>query len=232
MNESGRPGLLRDRLINGATGSAQSVLQKRRLTLEAESKRPEITDSRRIDVQSELAGTLLGLGDMAGAFEQAREVLDGCVAAARHEDAARACEIMYLSEQGDAMQALGHGLWLALAFPVDPYLTWEMLCHLVEETPPDSDGAAVAAMLACFVMEKRAADADRDRLVFLARQQVGEVAKRHRGIVDDEATEIWVQMYDLDDVDLLLERMASILEAITPVWWFDRDELRARFPSD
>ena len=232
MNKLGQSGPLHDRVVDDATGLAQSVQQKRRLTLEAELARPGSTDAQRLDAQLELAQTLLDLGDMANAFGQARQALDGCVALARHEDAVRACAVMYESEQPESLPALGHGLWLALAFPVDPELTWTMLRCLVEETPSDSDGAAVAAMLACFLMEKRAQGADRERLVFLARQQVGEVAQRHRGITDEEAIGIWVQMHELDNVDLLLERMARILDAITPGWWFDRDALRLRFPDD
>ena len=231
MSEFGQTRRLKDRLIDGGEAAGQSAQQQRRLTLERELERPDLKDSERLDAQLELSRILLDLNEPAAAFEAGRAALDAGIRAARYEAAASACQVMYLSEQPEAMPALGHGLWLALACPMDPELTWQMLRHLVEETPAHSDGAAVAAMLAYFLMEKRAVGAERDRLIFLARQQVAEVAERHRGITDEEAIGIWVQMYDLDDVDVLLERMARVLDAITPAWWFDREALRARFSS-
>lgn len=231
MSEFGQTRRLKDRLVDGAEAAGQSAQQQRRLTLEQELRRPDLKDSERLDAQLELSQILLDLNEPAMAFGLAREALDASMRAACYEEAVLACQAMYLSEQPEAMPALGHGLWLALACPINPELTWQMLRYLVEETPAHSDGAAVAAMLAYFLMEKRAVGAESDRLIFLARQQVAEVAERHRGITDEEAIGIWVQMHDLDDVDMLLERMARILDAITPVWWFDREAVRARFSA-
>ena len=231
MSESGQTRRLEDRLIDDAVLEGQSVRQQRRLTLEKELLRPDLKGSKRLDVQLELSQTLLDLGESEAAFATAREVLGAGIPAEYYEVAASACQVMYLSGQPESAPALGHGLWLALACPMDPELTWQMFRHLVEETPAHSDGAAVAAMLAYFLMEKRAVGAKRDRLIFLARQQVAEVAERHRGITDEEAIGIWIHMYDLDDVDVLLERMVRILDAITPAWWFDREAVRAQFSS-
>lgn len=232
MGEFGQTRRLEDRLIDDAAAAGQSARQQRRLTLEKELHRPDLGDAERLDVQLELSRVLLDLGESEAAFAAAREVLDAGIRAGRHEAAASACQVMYLSEQPESTPALGHGLWLALACPIDPELTWQMLRHLVEETPAHSDGAAVAAMLAYFLMEKRAAGAERGRLIFLAQQQVAEVAERHRGITDEETIGTWVQMHELDDVDVLLERMARILDTITPDWWFDREAVRARFSPD
>ena len=232
MSESGQTRRLEDRLIDDAATEGQSAQQQRRLTLEKELHRPDLKDSVRLDVQLELSRVLLDLGESGAAFATAREVLDAGIQAERYEAAASACQVMYLSEQPESTPALGHGLWLALACPMDPELTWQMLRHLVEETPSHSDGAAVAAMLAYFLMEKRAVGEERNRLIFLAQQQVAEVAERHRGITDEETIGTWVQMHDLDDVDVLVERMARILDAIAPTWWFDREAVRARFSSD
>ena len=232
MSESGQTRRPDDRLIDADAATGRSAWQQRRLTLEKELSRPDIQDSERLDARLELSRTLLDLGESEAAFAMAREVLDAGIQAERYEAAASACEVMYLSERSESVPALGHGLWLALACPMDPELVWRMLHHLVEETPNHSDGAAVAAMLAYFLMEKRAVGAERGRLIFLAQQQVAEVAKRHRGITDEETIGTWVKMHDLDDVDVLLERMASILDTITPTWWFDREAARARFPSD
>ncbi len=232
MGESGQTRRLEDRLIDDAAAAGQSAQQQRRLTLEKELRRRGLGGAERLDLQLELSRILLDLGEPTDAFAMAREGLDASILAERYEDAASACEVMYLSEQPGSTPALGHGLWLTLVCPVDPELTWQMFRHLVEETPTQSDGAAVAAMLAYFLMDKRATGAERNRLIFLAQQQVAEVAERHRGITDDETIGVWVQMHELDDVDVLLERMGRILDAITPDWWFDREAVRARFDSD
>ena len=232
MSEFGQTRRLEDRLIDDAATAGQSAQQQRRLTLEKELRRPDLKDWERLDAQLELSRILLDLGESGTAFAMAREVLDAGIRAERYEEAVSACQVMYLGEQPESTPALGHGLWLALACPMDLELTRQMFRHFVEETPVHSDGAAVAAMLAYFLMDKRAAGAERDRLIFLAQQQVAEVAERHRGITDDETIGTWVQMHDLDDVDVLLERMARILDVITPDWWFDREAVRARFSSD
>ena len=220
-----------NQLTERTTTTGQSAQQQRRLTLEAELRHPGIKDPERLDAQLELAQVLLDLNELAVSFEISRQVLDRCLSAARYGDAVSACRIMYLSEQPQAISALGHGLWLALAFPIDPEQSWQMFRHLVEEIPPQSDGAAVVAMLAYFLMEKRAAGSNRDRLIFLARQQVAKVAKNLRGITGEEEIEIWAGIHDLDNVDMLLERMARMLDAIVQDWWFDREALRASFPD-
>lgn len=231
MGQLGQADRLRDRLLNGASAEGRSARQQRRLELEAELRRTGLSDAGRLERQLELSGILLDLDESAEAFERAREALDAGLQLGRWEDAALACRAMYLSEQPQAIAALGHGVWLAIACPVAPELSLQMLQDLVEETPPASDGAGVAAMLGYFLMEQRAADADRERLVFLARQLVGQAAERHRGITDEEGIGIWVQMHELDDVDMLLERMGRMLDAIVPEWWFDREAVQARFPA-
>lgn len=231
MGQLGQADRLRDRLLNGADAEGRSARQQRRLELEAELRRSGLDDAGRLERQLELSGILLDLGELAEAFELGREALDAGLRLARWEDAALACRAMYLSEQPQAVAALGHGVWLAVACPVAPELSLQMLQDLVDEMPPTSDGAPVAAMLGYFLMEQRAAGSERERLVFLARQLVGQVAERHRGITDEEAIGIWVQMHELDDADVLLERMARMLDAIVPEWWFDREAVRARFPA-
>ena len=225
MNQPGQIRPLPDGRLNGGSIEGQSVLQRRRLQLEAElaGAAPEA------GVRLELAGVLLELQEREAAFAQARAALEPALAAADYAAAAAACQAMYRSEQPDSIAALGHGIWLAVACPVAPDLSLQLLRHLVEETPPAADGAAVAAMLGYFLMERRARGPERERLVFLARQLVAEVAERHRGITGEEAIGIWVRMHELDDVDVLLERMGRMLDAITPVWWFDRDALRRKF---
>ena len=231
MNQPGQIRPLPDGRLNGGSIEGQSVLQRRRLQLEAALAGAGPDAGERRDARLELARVLLELREGEAAFAQARAMLEPALAAGDYGAAAAACQAMYRSEQPDSIAALGHGIWLAVACPVDPDLSLQLLRHLVEETPPDADGAAVAAMLGYFLMERRARGPERERLVFLARQLVAEVAERHRGIADEEAIGIWVRMHELDDVDVLLERMGRVLDAITPAWWFDRDALRRKFGS-
>jgi len=67
-----------------------------------------------------------------------------------------ACDVIYNCEEEDAIIALGNGIWLAITFPVDPNITVNLLHHIIDETPDDSDGAAVAGMLAHYIAETRA----------------------------------------------------------------------------
>lgn len=231
MKQPGQVHALPDRRLNGGAIEGQSVLQRRRLQLEAELEDAAPDGAGRRQAQLELARVLLELQQGEAAFAQARAMLEPALAAADYEAAAAACQAMYRSGRPDSIVALGHGIWLAVACPVDPDLSLQLLRSLVEETPPDADGAAVAAMLGYFLMERRAREPERERLVFLARQLVAEVAGRHRGITGEEAIGVWVRMHELDDVDLLLERMGRVLDAITPSWWFDRDALRQKFES-
>ncbi len=232
MAQIGQTRPLPDHITRGLeTAEDHSFLQKRALELRARLRYTELDAAARLAIQLELAEILLTLDEGPKAYAAAREALDASLMQERYESAVQACLFMYRSEQQHSISALGQGLWLAVACPIDPELSLEMLRALIEETPADSDGAAVAAMLGYFLMEMRAPEDNQERLVFLARQLVAEVAERHRGITDDESISIWAQMHELDDVDQLLERMAVIIDAITEVWWFDRDALRARFAA-
>lgn len=142
-----------------------------------------------------------------------------------------ACDIIYNCEDKDAIIALGNGIWLAMTFPVDPNITVNLLHHIIDETPDDSDGAAVAAMLAHYIAETRSEEQERANLTFLTTQIIGKVAERHRGIKDQATLNTWIEMYELNDFDKLLEKLAIILDAITAnQWWYDKDEIRAELP--
>ena len=60
---------------------------------------------------------------------------------------------------------------------------------------------------------------------------IARVAKRHRGIEDQETLDAWIEMYQLNDVSELLKRLGVIVDVMVgDKWWFDRDELRSRLP--
>jgi hypothetical protein len=60
---------------------------------------------------------------------------------------------------------------------------------------------------------------------------IARVAKRHRGIEDQQTLDTWIEMYKLNDVPDLLKRLGLIVDVMVgDKWWFDRDALRARLP--
>jgi len=100
----------------------------------------------RARVQLDIAETLLGLQRQQESWAAARAAFDVFAAAAAWQDAVEACDVLFQCDREESLAALGNGVWLAVTFPVPAPLTVAMLQHIVDETPDDSDGAAVAAM--------------------------------------------------------------------------------------
>ncbi|MGM0593374.1 MAG: hypothetical protein ACQETD_02465 [Pseudomonadota bacterium] len=150
--------------------------------------------------------------------------------------AVEACDILYQSEQEDAIAALAHGIWLGVTYPIDPELSIAMLEHLVEETPDDSDGAGIAAATACYLVDLRAEGKAREDLQFFTGQLLGQVARRYtNGACDtQELFDIWMDRLELKEPDKFLPRLAMILDVLVPAdqWWFDRDALREKIPAE
>lgn len=185
----------------------------------------------RARVELDIAAALLGLGRAAEAWEPARRSFDAFVAAEQWAEAVEAADILYQTDQPESLVALGNGLWLAVTYPIPPELTVRLLHHVVEETPAHSDGGAVAAVAAHYIADLRGEGREKENLVFLTGQVVADVAKRHRGIEDPESIDIWVEMLELNNPDVLFERLGRIVDVIVDGrWWYDRDALRARLP--
>jgi hypothetical protein len=189
----------------------------------------------RARVQLDIAETLLALQRKEESWKIAREVFDTCAAAGSWQswqDAIEACDILFQCEQDESLAALGNGVWLSITFPVPAQLTVALLQHIVDETPDDSDGAAVAAMAANYIAELRTEGDEQASLTFFTRQILAGVAKRHRGIEDDpEMIKMWIEILGLNDVQELLSRLAAMLDAIVgDNWWIDRDALREKLP--
>jgi len=179
----------------------------------------------------DIAECHLGLDQQIQAHDWCKQVFNDLVKHQQWQLAVDACDIIYNADQEDALSALGNGIWLAVTFPIDANLTVQMLHHIVEETPDDSDGAAVTAMLAHYIAETRAEEKDLENLTFLTNQILAQVAKRHRGIEDQQTIQTWIKMYELDDIRKLLPRLATILDAIVDNdWWYDKDEIRRQLP--
>ena len=185
----------------------------------------------RARVVLDMAEALLGLERKAEAWQAVLPLVDPLVAASAWQEAVEACDILYQAEQEDSIIALAHGVWLGVTYPVKAQTTVTMLSHVIDETPPDSDGAAVAAMVAHYIAGLRTEGKDRESLTFLTTQLIAKVAKRHRGIEDQQTLDTWIGMYELNNIEKLFPRLALIVDAIIGNrWWFDRDALRARLP--
>lgn len=145
------------------------------------------------------------------------------------QSAADACDIMYQCDQPDSLLALGQGAWLAVSFPMDPEITVHLLSHIVDDTPDDADGAAVAAATACFITDLRApAGPDRERLMFFTQQLLGRVARRHSEVESQQQFDHWVERLELNDPDKFLVRLRNVIDVLVQdQWWFDRDALQA-----
>lgn len=187
----------------------------------------------RLELQLEAAYILLDLDRRDEAWEMTRGILEQAIDEALWLRAVEACDILYQADQPDSIKALAQGIWLGVTFPVDPELSVAMLQHLIDETPDKSDGAAVAAAAACYVVDIRADGPEREDLKFFTNQLLGQVARRHSQVEEQEIFDFWVERMELDDPNKFLPRLAKILDVITEGgWWFDRDALRARIPSN
>jgi hypothetical protein len=193
----------------------------------------ELTDAAplvRARLQLDVAELLVALERKAEAWALAREAFATALDNEAWKDAVEACDVLFQCEQPGSVAALGMGVWLAVSFPVDPELTLAMLMHVVEETPHNSDGAALAAVAARYVIDLRADDESHESLGFLANNLIARVAERHGKVRDQAALDKWMDRLELRDPQIFLPRLGQVVDIIVgDAWWFDRDELRNKF---
>ena len=146
-------------------------------------------------------------------------------------EAIEAARIMYQSGEADALVALGHGVWLAVTFPVDPELSAALLQDIIQETPDDSDGAAVAAAAAAYVVDLRSEGKEHESLSFFTNQMLGTVARRHSKIEDQDAFDQWIERLELNDPARFLPRLRNVVDVLVQDdWWIDREAIQASLP--
>jgi hypothetical protein len=185
----------------------------------------------RARIQLDIAETLLALERKEEAWSTAREALNVFLQNEQWQEAVECCNVLFQTEQPASLAALGQGVWLAVTFPIQPDTTIAMLQHIVEETPDDSDGAAVAAMTAHYIADIRAPEDKHHSLTFLTQNILGQVAKRHSNVSTQAELDAWLDKLHLKDPKEFLPRLATVLEVLVQdEWWFDRDELRNRLP--
>jgi hypothetical protein len=213
------------------TGKLKRLVAGVREELDALS--PGAEPLRRADLLLQLGRALVRLEQGADAWAAAREAFDLYMAEQAREGAAQACDILFLADQPQSLAALGQGIWLAVTYPVDPELSVALLQHVVDETPPDADGAAVAAVTAHYLVDLRARDPQREHLLLFTNQLLATVARRHSGVDGQEAFNRWIEDMELNDPALFLPRLRNVVDVLVQdEWWFDRDALQAALPAD
>ncbi len=220
--------------------SEDAIKSSKLLEIRLDEKREELAAlaqdaplDKRFELQLEAGYILLDLDRRDEAWASARAILDRAIDQALWLRAVEACDILYQAEHPDSIKALAQGIWLGVTFPIDPELSVAMLQHLIDETPDKSDGAAVAAVTACYVVDVRAHGQDREDLKFFTNQLLGQVARRHSQVEEQEIFDFWVERMELDDPTKFLQRLAKVLDVIVENdWWFDRDALRAQIPAE
>lgn len=189
------------------------------------------TEIDRARVQLDIAETQLALDRKEEAWITAREALMVFLNTEQWQEAVESYNVLFQTEQPASLAALGQGVWLAITFPIQPDTTIAMLQHIVEETPDDSDGAAVAAITAHYIADIRAADNKHDSLTFLTQNIIGQVAKRHSNVSTQAELGAWMDKLHLKEPGDFLPRMATVIDVLVEdEWWFDRDELRKKLP--
>ena len=182
-------------------------------------------------VQLDISELLLALDEKEHAWNEARTTFNVFIEHEEWQHAVEACNVMYQAEQPASIVALGHGIWLAVTYPISADTSVAMLNHIVDETPADSDGAAVAAMVGYYIADIRSNDEEHDSMTFLAKTILGNVAKRHSNVQTQKEMDAWMFKLELKDPEIFLPRLSLVVNSIVEDnWWFDRDDLRARLP--
>jgi len=182
-------------------------------------------------VKLDIANAQLGLEQNENAWNEARAAFDTFVKVEDWASAIEACDIMYQTEQPAAITALVHGVWLSVTYPVAPEYTIGMMNYIIDETPNNSDGAAIAAVTAHYIVDIRASDEKHDSLSFLTKNMITKVAQRHSDIKSQDTLDFWMEKMELKDPEVFLPRMGTVIDAIAnSQWWFDRDALRDKLP--
>jgi len=193
---------------------------------------PRAEPLRRADLLLQLSRALVRLEQKPEAWGAARTAFDLYLAEDAWEGAVQACDILFLSEQSLSLPALGQGIWLAVTYPVDPELSVALLQHVVDETAPEADGAAVAAITAHYLADLRATQPQRDQLLIYTNQVLATVARRHSGVDDQQAFDKWLLEMELNDPALFLPRLRNVVDVLVQDdWWFDRAALQAKLPA-
>jgi len=189
--------------------------------------------AQRATVLIRIAEILVDLSRGEEAFDTAREAFDVFVAEENWEEAAAACNAMFMADQPYSLAALGQGVWLAVTFPIDVELAIALLQHIIDETPTDSDGAAVAAVVARYLVDLRSTEGkQRDNLMLFTNHMLGTVARRHSDVEKQEQFDFWLEKMELTEPEKFLPRLRNVVDVLVQDdWWVDREAIWASLPD-
>ncbi len=228
--------VLTDTVAESATNriAEEAALESHLVALqESLSELDNAVPKARADVELQIARTLVELKRGAEAWPLGRGIFDVFVEAEDWESAADTCDVLFQADHAQSLCALGQGIWLAVTYPIDPELSIELLNHVVEETPDNADGAAVAATTALFLADIRAQGEQRESLMFYTNQILGQVARSHSDVDSQEAFDLWMERLELKEPDKFLVRLRNVVDVLVQDdWWFDREALQARLEMD
>lgn len=184
-------------------------------------------------IELDICRVYLGLEQYQTCWDLGRQIFEVFLAEQQWELAVDVCDALFQTELEGALSALGQGVWLAVTYPIDPELSIALLQHIVDETPDDSDGAAVAAITAVYLVDLRATPERRDNLAFFANRLLGTVARRHSNVQTQAQFDYWLQKLELNQPEHFLPRLRNVVDVLVQDdWWFDRDTLRANLPDN
>jgi len=218
--------------VSDAKESQEFLLNQ---TLELTKKLEAVTEKdsvKRADVLLSLANSELGRNKMQEAWTHAKQAFDIYIKHESWEEAVECCDLLYQTDLPSSISALGHGVWLAVTFPVSTQHTINILNNIITETPDNSDGAALAAVVAHYVVDLRCDGKQKEDLQFITLNMLAKVAKRHSHVETQTGLDVWMDKLELRNPDVFFPRFALVLGAIVEDnWWYDRDELRAKIPN-
>nr|AFI78492.1 hypothetical protein ws156A7_0013 [uncultured bacterium ws156A7] len=230
-----RPGLVDLGAESGEDTVVSSASLRARLeTIDAQLSQITTVDSgrQRAGLLLSAAEVLLGLEDGDQTWRRAFAAFNLSLELADRELAVQACELLFLANQDDSLAALGQGVWLAVTFPIDPSLSVRMLRHIMEETPDEADGAAIAAASAAYIVDLRAEGRVHNDLSSETLEMLGTVAREHAGVRSQADFDAWVARLELDTPEKFLVRLRNVIDVLVQdQWWFDRDALQAQLPE-
>lgn len=224
---------LSDAMITQDMMSSSETAEARLAAIEDRFSTSTLEGNERLRLNLEKARLLTELDKKSEAWDIARQTFDAYMNVNDYEGAVDACDALFLTEQDQSLAALGMGVWLGVTFPVDPDLSVAMLQHIIDETPEDADGAAIAAATAHYIADIRSEGKQRNKLLFFTNQMLGNVARRHSEIESQKQFEFWTGKLELDDPAKFLIRLRNVVDVLVQEdWWFDRETLQAEIPDN
>jgi len=220
-------------ISSSLSGESRPELAEKLATYQSRLKALPATASaiERALLQLDVSEVLLALDQKDDSWNEARATFDVFIKHEEWQRAVEACNVMYQTEQPASIVALGHAVWLAVTYPIEADTSVAVLNHIVDETPPTSDGAAVAAMTGYYIADIRSSEEKHESMTFLAKTILGNVAKRHSNVQTQEEMDMWLKKLELNDPQIFLPRLSLVVNSIVEDnWWFDRDDLRSRLP--